>query len=566
MESKMNYRISRRQFLRVSAFTAASLAAAACGQPAAPAAPATEAPAAEVETAAGGIPKGGIIRYKGSGGRTTYFSPLWFYETTAWHNTMKLVWPGLVIHNTTGGMDPYLAESFEVGEDADSVTFHLPAEAQWSDGVPLTANDVKWTYERLLTPGFLDMTAGGWGFLDGNLIEGYAAFADGSADEVSGIVVIDDHTVRFQLVQPDVTFPRLLYRSIAPSHVYEGATSIEEIEAHPFNSNSDVHSGPFRLVEYKETQYIELEAVRPYWLDLPYLHEANVDKIIMFQNLSPEAAIAKVEAGELEILERAGGDILQRASAMEGATLTCNASPSFGGIGVNGRKEYLYDKRVRQAMMHAIDREVLNILRWEGLGQAITSPVNFPDWAANPNINPYEHDPDKARAILEEVGWDFDREIIFQSHAEGEDPIAAYVQQALGDAGINVKIIHVKYSAFIEIMREGNMDLWSESGYDGSHPALVAGHWACGGVYSEWTAYCNEELDELVSMSAATTDPEMAKEVAWQISAIMNDELPYLWVTQDPLCHLVSDRVGNFIWNPSLGDTSFNAADWYLKE
>ena len=251
---------------------------------------------------------------------------------------------------------------------------------------------------------------------------------------------------------------------------------------------------------------------------------------------------------------------------MDGATLTCNPSPSFGGIGVNGRKEYLFDKRVRQAMMHAIDREVLNILRWEGLGQAITSPVNFPDWAANPDVDPYEHDPDKARAILEEVGWDFDREIIFQSHAEGEDPIAAYVQQALGEAGIKVKIIHVKYSAFIEIMREGNMDLWAEAGYDGSHPALVAAHWNCGGVYSEWTAYCNEELDELVSMSAATTDPEAAQEIAWKISAIMNDELPYLWVTQDPLCHLVSDKVGNFIWNPSLGDTSFNAADWYLKE
>ena len=164
MEGKMNNRISRRQFLRVSAFTAASLAAAACAQPAAPAAPAAEAPAAEAESAAGGIPQGGIVRYKGSGGRTTYFSPLWFYETTAWHNTMKLVWPGLVINNTTGGMDPYLAESFEVGEDAASVTFHLPAEAQWSDGVPLTAHDVKWTYERYLTPGFLEMTGGAWGF------------------------------------------------------------------------------------------------------------------------------------------------------------------------------------------------------------------------------------------------------------------------------------------------------------------------------------------------------------------------------------------------------------------
>ena len=115
MEGKMNDRISRRQFLKVSAFTAASVAAAACAQPAAPAAPETEAPAADAEVAEGGVPQGGIIRYKGSGGRTTYFSPLWFYETTAWHNTMKLVWPGLVIHNTEGGMDPYLAESFEVG-------------------------------------------------------------------------------------------------------------------------------------------------------------------------------------------------------------------------------------------------------------------------------------------------------------------------------------------------------------------------------------------------------------------------------------------------------------------
>ncbi|MDA0990233.1 MAG: ABC transporter substrate-binding protein, partial [Verrucomicrobia bacterium] len=511
------------------------------------------------------VPKGGVIRLKGSGGRNKFYTPLWYYGTTAWGNTMAHIWPGLITFNEKDDAVPHLAEKFEITPDAKSITFYLPKGAKWSDGVPLTAKDVKWTYEILLKPGFLEFAGNAWGMFEATKLAGGADYAAGKATEISGIVAVDDSTVRFDLAMPDVTFVRMMMRSIAPQHLYDGDDTFEKMEANAFTSNPTVHSGPFRLAAYVETEYIMLEAVRPYWLNTPLLHEANVDKIIMFQNLNAETGMAKMEAGEIDVFKRVTGDSLNRAKDMKGAQLLITMSSSFSGTGVNARKEYLKDKRVRQAMMYAIDRDVVNTLENEGMGTPIASPVNTPDWAVNPDINPYPHDVEKAKTLLTEAGWDFDREIIFQSFVEGEDPMASYIQQALGEAGIKVSISHMAYSGFYDIMEQGDLDLWRESGYDAQHPSLAASYFMCAATNATWAGYCNKELDELIGKASATLDAKEAQELGWKISAIMNDELPYLWGTQMPQAHLVSDRVGNFIVTPTNWATTYGAADWYLK-
>src|SRR5690606_22880810 len=123
-----------------------------------------------------------------------------------------------------------------------------------------------------------------WAFIQAEQLVGGQEFMDGTADEVRGIEVIDPQTVAFHLTTPDVTFIRYLWRSIAPKHMYEGATTWEDIENAEFTRNPTVHSGPFKLVNYVEAQYIEMEAVRPYWLNTPNLHEAKyIDKVIMHQ-------------------------------------------------------------------------------------------------------------------------------------------------------------------------------------------------------------------------------------------------------------------------------------------
>jgi peptide/nickel transport system substrate-binding protein len=223
--------------------------------------------------------------------------------------------------------------------------------------------------------------------------------------------------------------------------------------------------------------------------------------------------------------------------------------------------------------MYLIDRDVVNRLRFgdraegEGGGESIVSPIFAPQWAVNPNLDQYAHDPELARQMLEEAGWDFSRELVYQSFsAEEEDPLALYVQQAFADIGINVRIRKSAFSGFYDIFAEGDFDLWFEAGFDGAHPSTSVITFHCEAWNAKMAGFCNPEFDELLLKSASTIDEQEAKTIAWRMSEILNDELPWLWANRDPVNILVHDRLQNYVWTPVLDvSETWSILNWELK-
>ena len=576
----MSHKLSRREFLVRGLAAGGSAILTACTSPSGPMAtetqtaevqePATSTPqptATQAPTAAptDAIPKGGTIRIKGSTGKRPYYSPLWYMGSVGWNNSMPHIWPPLIFFEPNGEAAPYLAERDEYSQDMKAVTFYLHETAKWSDGHPLTAEDVKFTYETLIK--YINEIGTAWGFLDARQILGGEEYANGQAESVSGIKVIDPKTVRFELTGDAAGFVRYLWRAIAPKHMYEGCETFEDLENAPFTKNSTVHSGPFRLGKYEEANYIELVPVHPYWVDAPNLHEVKyVDKVIMYQ-IQTEQALNMMEAGELDIYLGAAS-VVERASEMEGFTVHTAYGYASRHLPVNMHRPHMKDKRVRQAMMYALDREALNEIALGGWGKVTVSPINDPEWAVNPNIDPYDYNPDRARELLEEVGWDPDQEVVYLSFTtEGEDLQAAWFQQCLADVGIKVSIHKEAYTALQEVLARGDFDVWPQGGgRNSADPAYKAEQYLCDSWYSLTDDYCNPELDSLVAEYRATPDQEGQQRIAWRMAEVLQDELPSLWLLEEPSASVVSDRVGNFQHGRVTGTGgTWQMTDYYVK-
>jgi ABC-type transport system substrate-binding protein len=144
-----------------------------------------------------------VVRVDTSSGKGTYFNPLYWIGTGSQYHTFMWIWPALTRADNNGQQIPNLAESFEASPDARTWTFHLPENATWSDGTPLTSADVVFSYQRKLDPKFMGALlldwAPGWHVARLGAIKGYEAFANGEADTIEGIQAHYYNTVVFDI-------------------------------------------------------------------------------------------------------------------------------------------------------------------------------------------------------------------------------------------------------------------------------------------------------------------------------------------------------------------------------
>ncbi len=257
---------------------------------------------AEVEPTAAAEPEGdaaqpqgeeSLVRIRTTASVGTHFNPLWFIGTGSQWHTFPFIWYPLV-YNAESQMEPWLAESIEVSEDAKTWTFHLHPDAVWSDGEPVTAADVKWSWELLMNPKTAEIES--IGIYMRYYIEGTDALMSGESDEIFGIVVVDDKTVRFNLAEANPLFLYDAYVFVMPKHVL-GDVPLLELPDHPYVDNPTVTFGPYRLVQYEPRNFIEIEVSDTWWGE----QQPNIDRVVLIQPSSRETALNMLEAGEMDM-------------------------------------------------------------------------------------------------------------------------------------------------------------------------------------------------------------------------------------------------------------------------
>jgi len=445
------------------------------------------------------------------------FSPL-FCNSGYCFIPMNTLLLGLTIHDDKGQPVPAIAEKWESNATSDVWTFHINPNAVWSDGEPITANDVVWTYTTGLHP-----DTGGNMLKQANLlqIKGAKDVTEGKADSISGIKAVDDKTVEFTLEGPSATFVNEVWHGIVPAHMLKDVP-YAEMKTNPFNVNGPtVVSGPLKLVKRDGDQIFELAKNEKYW-DKP----VQFDSVIV-KALNDDVAAAQAEAGEIEYGRIPASEFKRLSEQPQLDTVLSNVDLFYDWV-VNTRKPYLQDKRVRQALSYILDRQAILDYAWEGNGKIVVPPF-APDWAVNSDLNTYATNLDKAKQLLEEAGWDPNQKIVLMVGPWPDNVKPAEITHAQWTAaGLNVEIRLIAGSAWSTEMQGNDWDIGMIGGFYGTDPSQFANDFACGGFRAKVTGWCSEDLDKLAVQGVSTTDTAERKKIYDQIGAIVNDEMPQI--------------------------------------
>lgn len=438
---------------------------------------------------------------------------------------------------------PYLAKSWEVSDDGLKVTLHLVENAVFHDGHPITSADVAFSVKAIQ--------------------EGHPFKSMFSP--VISVDTPDEHTAVLNLSHPH---PGLMLAmsgqlmSIIPEHIYGDG---QEVKTHPRNLQGLVGSGPFKLVEFKNGEHVILERFDDFFIEgRPYL-----DKIVMRIITDSSARAIAYENGELDFgAFESEALIINRLKKVNHLTVT---STGYGAIGaldwlaMNTTKGPLADKRVRQAIAYAIDKNFIQKALMQGTTMDANTGIHPDSPFYSAGVNKYELDLDKANALLDEAGFPNNSGSRFSLTIDfgwpSAKPHVEYVKAALKKVGIDVE---VRASADFPTWakRMGTLDFelswdavfnWGDPSI-GVHRTYLTSNIAKG-VWSNTQGYSNARVDEILDMAGKENDLEKRKALYAEFQAIVNDELPIYFVQTLPYHTVYNNKVKNApvngIWSTS---------------
>ncbi|MCF8466263.1 MAG: ABC transporter substrate-binding protein [Sneathiella sp.] len=432
---------------------------------------------------------------------------------------------------------PYLAESWSVSDDGKSITLKLRANARFHDGVPITSEDVAFSLQTVKdNHPFKSMFA--------------PVTSVVTPDPLTAVINFDKpHPAAF-LAMSSALLP------IIPKHIYGDG---QDIKTHPANS-APVGSGPFKFVEYKPGEYIILEKNPDYFIkDRPYL-----DKIIIKNYKDPTSLALAMDKGEINMYPfLAPTKDIARLKKNDKIIVTDKGYEAVGPINwlaFNTENQYLKDKRVRQAIAYAMDRDFIIKALLGGESKAATGPVapGSPFYA--PNVQKYDVNLDKANALLDEAGFPKgDGDMRFKltidyipGSAELQKGVAEYLKSQLKKVGIDVELrASPDFPTWAKRVGGHDFDMTMDIVFNWGDPVIgVHRTYLCdnikkGVIWSNTQSYCNKEVDALLNEAGSELD--QAKRIALYNKAqeIIVEDAPIAFINVLPYHTAYSKTIGN---------------------
>lgn len=474
------------------------------------------------------------------------------------HLLNQLHWDSLLSVDADMEYGPRLAESWEVSEDGRKWTFHLRDDVRWSDGEPFTAADVVFTYELYANPATGSAVAGKLGD-----VAGAKDFVDGNAESISGLHAPDESTFVVELTEPNTAFIADLVDPvlfILPKHVV-GQLPVEGLAENPFFREPTVGIGPYVFNQWVTDDQVELHG------NPEYRQKLGLDRVFA-QYVSTDVALAQLETGEIDYAQVSATDV-SRVESLDGVTLHRKDGPGVTALHTAIDSGKLADKRVRQAIIYAIDREAIVDEALAGEGKVVDTLIHGPEWAMPDDLKHYAYDPGRAHELLAEAKWDSTTEVRIEiiPGQRDRDTTATIVAAQLQEVGMNAKVVQMEASQQAEVVANRDFDLLvSRFGMFTLDPAAMNARLSCGQIGgSNLTAYCNEDLDALLKAGIATSDQSERAEIYHDAQRIVNEEMPILVLNSPATLAATSDRLQGFELNPSPVDAFWNAAEWTVS-
>ncbi|QPZ93168.1 ABC transporter substrate-binding protein [Thioclava electrotropha] len=483
-----------------------------------------------------------IVTYKDD---VATLDPAIGYDWQNW-SMIKSVFDGLMdyVPGTTE-LRPGLAESYEISDDGTTFTFKLRKGVKFHNGREMTAEDVKYSLDRVTTPATQSPGAGFFGS-----IKGYDAMADGSATSLEGVTVVDPYTVKIELSRPDATFLHVMalnFASVVPKEAVDEYGT--DFGKHP------VGTGAFKLSDWTIGQQLVFEKNADYWREgVPYL-----DSITFEVGQEPIVALLRLQQGEVDV----PGDGIPPAkfnevmdNPDEAKRVVVGGQLHTGYITLNVQMEPFDKVEVRQAMNMAINKDrIVQMINGRATPANQPLPPSMPGYTKD--YEGYPFDQEKAKQMLADAGYPdgFETEL-YVMNTDPNPRIAQAIQQDLSQIGVKVDIKALAQANVIEaggtpktapMIWSGGM-AWIADFPDPSNfygPILgcagaVEGGW-------NWSWYCNEELDAMATEADSITDPAKQDERLQKWSDVymkVMEDAPWVPVFNENRYTMKSGRMG----------------------
>ncbi|WP_158969515.1 ABC transporter substrate-binding protein [Chachezhania sediminis] len=462
------------------------------------------------------------------------------------------IFAGLVLVGKDYEIQPYLADSWTVADDALSVTFNLVDGATFHDGEPITSEDVKFSLEA---------------------VKANHPFGKAMFGKITEIDTPDPDTVVVHFSEP---VPGFLYSlqpllmPIIPEHIYGDG---QELKTHPRNMENVVGSGPFRVVENNPAERLVLEKNPDFFIE----GKPKLDRMVYPLVKDPLTRMLMLEKGDVDYAAFAGirptdWPRLERADGVEVTTDGYDAIGYVHYLELNLREKPFSDLAVRKALAHAIDTDFLAKVIFGGKTAAGTGPLHTGNPFYTADVEIYEPDLDLAAKMLDEAGYPvgadgkrFSFVLDVPSWApQAHVPMAEYIQAQLAKIDIAVELRRAPdFGTWVKRIAAWDYDATMNGSFNYPDPIIgVHRHFDCDNIqnviWSNTQGYCNPEMDKLLDAAAIETDPAKRMELYAQIQKLETEDLALIYMPQDFSVTVYRDDV------KGLPDTPFGALAPFL--
>lgn len=452
---------------------------------------------------------------------------------------------------------PKLAESFET-DDNQNYTIKLNPDATWTDGTPITAEDVVFTLNLFANPE--TQTIG----LYLTPLEGINASGKlESGTEIPNLVAVDEKTVTFKTKTP--TDPNYVKEMIGtnilvqPKHVVENVP-INELEGSEVFSKPSVTSGPYKFVEYAQDSYLELAANEDYYRGEPEIPSVFI-RIMSATNLATELQTGGVTMnasggiGEISISDT------ESIQNMEGLSVTIQPAWTNQFMYYNNER---FDENIRLAMSHAVNRDTIvdNLLK--GKGEVTNGPYTSASPYMNEELEPIAYDPEKAKEYVEKSDYDMSDpiELMVPTGNKVREQSANLIEQDLEAVGFTVEQVTYDFPTTMDKARASEYDLYLAGIAVPVDPDMTSYFGSMGS--SNYTLVNSPEIDALLEQGKAETDSAKRKEIYDQFQVVMQEQAPMLPLYSQSDTVVKNDSLDGGIgeyWAGSL----YNVQEWTLR-
>jgi peptide/nickel transport system substrate-binding protein len=435
---------------------------------------------------------------------------------------------------------PGLAESWAVSKDGLRYTFKLRKGVTFHDGTPFDAAAVKFSIERQIDPEHPAAKLGKYPF--SNYFFG----------NVKAVEVVDPATVEFVLKEPRASFLAIL--SAAAASIVS-PTAVKKFGAD--YALQPVGTGPFKYVAWDRGQRVVLEKNSSYWK-----YPVKVDRVVYRPIVEDQARLTELLTGNLDLMVGTPPDFVAQLEKNANVTLLRQVGAHVWYLGINNQKKPLEDRRVRQALNYAVNKEAIVRDVLKGTGSMSSGPVLPGTWGADTGLKPYPYDPARAKKLLAEAGYPngFATTLWVPESGSGmQSPVAmaTVIQSNLKAIGVNAALQTFEWGAFIAKLRSREQELFALSWMAGNedpdmvmYPLLHSSQWSPNGPNR--ALYKNDKFDELLHQARLTTDQAKRSELYRQAQRILADDPPWIFIDHEIQTAAHTKRVQGFKLHPSF--------------